>query len=499
MIYKNFIGGVWVESRTASISQSATFENKNPAHKDEVINKFQDSAQIDVDYAVEVAHEAFKMWKNTPAPMRGEIMYKAAEILVRDKECIAKQMTQEMGKTLAETRGDVQEAIDMAYYAAGEGRRMAGEVVPSELNRKWCMSRKEPIGVIGAITPWNFPIAIPSWKAFPALVAGNTMVIKPAEDTPWSVIKLAEVFHEAGLPAGVFNVVTGFGPTAGFPLLTNPKVKMVSFTGSTATGKIVATTCAEHMKPFSLEMGGKNGIVIMDDADIDLAVEGVVWGAFGTTGQRCTACSRVMVHEEVYHEFMEKLVAKTKTLSVGDGLKDKTDVGPLINAKALSKVNLYVEEAKSRGLTPVIGGQPCLQPNEDCDGWFYEPTIFDNVDINDKLMQEEIFGPVVAVTTFSNTNEAIWMANNTCYGLSSAIYTNDVNLAFEFMNEVETGMCYVNASTIGAEIQLPFGGIKGTGNGHRDAGSSMIENCTENKSCMIDYSGKVQKAQIDNT
>ena len=493
MIYKNFIGGVWVECSTGK-----TFQNINPAHKEQVVSEFQDSAKIDIDRAVEIAEQAFQSWKRVPAPHRGEILYKAAEILVRDKECIAKQMTQEMGKTLAETRGDVQEAIDMAYYAAGEGRRMAGEVVPSELNNKWCMSKKEPIGVIGAITPWNFPIAIPSWKAFPALVAGNTMVIKPAEDTPWSVCKLAEVFHEAGLPAGVFNVVTGYGPTAGMPLIENPKVKMISFTGSTATGKIVATTCSEHMKPYSLEMGGKNGIVVMDDADIDLAVEGVVWGAFGTTGQRCTACSRVMVHEDVHDEFMEKLVAKTKTLRLGDGLKDKTDVGPLINQKALDKVSDYVYNAKQRGLEPLVGGFIRMRPNEDCDGWFYEPTIFDNVDINDKLMQEEIFGPVVCVTTFSNTNEAIWMLNNTGYGLSSALYTSDVNLAFEFLNEAETGMVYVNASTIGAEIQLPFGGIKGTGNGHRDAGSSMIDNVTENKSCMVDFSGKVQKAQIDN-
>ena len=493
-IYKNYVNGVWMECSTKK-----TFKNIDPARKNIDGDEFQDSAPIDTDRAVEYAHEAFKMWKNTPAPKRGEILFKAAEILERDKECIAAHMTQEMGKTLAETRGDVQEAIDMAYYAAGEGRRMAGEVVPSELNNKWCMSRKEPIGVIGAITPWNFPIAIPSWKAFPALVAGNTMVIKPAEDTPWSVIKLAEVFHEAGLPAGVFNVVTGYGPTAGAPLLTNPKVKMISFTGSTATGKIVATTCAEQMKPYSLEMGGKNGIVVMEDADIDLAVEGVVWGAFGTTGQRCTACSRVMVHEDVHDEFIEKLVAKTKTLKLGCGLNPETDVGPLINEKALSKVNFYVEEAKSRGLEVLVGGTHCLQPNEDCDGWFYEPTIFDYVDSNDPLMQEEIFGPVVAVTTFSNTNEAISILNNTGYGLSSAIYTNDVNLAFRFLNEAETGMVYVNASTIGAEIQLPFGGIKGTGNGHRDAGSSMIDNCTENKSCMVDYSGKVQKAQIDNT
>jgi len=492
MIYKNYINGVWLDA-----SKGNTFKNIDPAHTDKVISEFQDSDEVDINFAVEIAHNAFKFWKNTPAPKRGEIMYKAAEILVRDKECIAKGMTQEMGKCIAETRGDVQEAIDMAYYAAGEGRRMAGEVVPSELNNKWCMSRKEPIGVIGAITPWNFPIAIPSWKAFPALVAGNTMVIKPAEDTPWSVIKLAEVFHEAGLPAGVFNVVTGYGPTAGAPLLTNPKVKMISFTGSTATGKIVATTCAEQMKPYSLEMGGKNGIVIMNDADIDLAVEGVVWGAFGTTGQRCTACSRVMVHEDVHDEFIEKLLAKTETLELGCGLSSYTDVGPLINEKALNKVSDYVYNAKQRGIEPICGGFKNQMPNEEVDGWFYEPTIFDNVDINDTLMQEEIFGPVVAVTTFSNTNEAIWMVNNTCYGLSAAVYTSDVNFAFTALNEIETGMVYINASTIGAEIQLPFGGIKGTGNGHRDAGSSMIDNCTENKSCMIDFSGKVQKAQID--
>ena len=491
-IYKNYVGGAWMECATRN-----TFNNIDPAHTDKIIAEFQDSAPVDVDRAVEYAYDAFKMWKNTPAPKRGEILFKAAAILERDKECIAKQMTQEMGKCIAETRGDVQEAIDMAYYAAGEGRRMAGEVVPSELNNKWCMSRKEPIGVIGAITPWNFPIAIPSWKAFPALVAGNTMVIKPAEDTPWSVIKLAEVFHEAGLPPGVFNVVTGYGTTAGAPLLINDKVKMISFTGSTATGKIVATTCAELMKPYSLEMGGKNGIVVMNDADLDLAVDGVVWGAFGTTGQRCTACSRVMVHEDVHEEFIEKLVAKTKSLKLGDGNVEGTDVGPLINEKALRKVSGYVEGAKQSGLHPLVGGYEIRNPNEDVNGWFYEPTIFDNVDINDTLMQEEIFGPVVAVTTFSNTNEAIWMVNNTGYGLSAAVYTSNVNFAFTALNEIETGLCYINASTIGAEIQLPFGGIKGTGNGHRDAGSSMIDNCTEWKSCMVDYSGKVQKAQID--
>jgi aldehyde dehydrogenase (NAD+) len=359
------------------------------------------------------------------------------------------------------------------------------------------MSIRQPIGVIGAITPWNFPIAIPSWKAFPALVAGNTMVIKPAEDTPWSVIKLAEVLIEAGLPAGVFNVVTGYGPTAGAALLENPKVKMISFTGSTATGKIVATTCAEQMKPYSLEMGGKNGIVVMDDADLDLAVDGVVWGAFGTSGQRCTACSRVFVHEDVRDDFIERLHTKTKLLKLGDGLNQYTNVGPVINSKALEKITGFVDRAKERGLNILCGGKSLESPDVTTHGWFYEPTIFDSVDINDELMQEEVFGPVVAITTFNNVNEAIWMLNNTKYGLSAAVYTSDVNFAFTALSDVEVGLCYINASTIGAEIQLPFGGIKGTGNGHRDAGSSMIENCTEWKSCMVDYSGKVQKAQID--
>ena len=492
MIYKNFVGGVWHDSVSGEV-----FDNVNPANTGQVVSQFQKSVRVDVDRAVEYAESAFRYWRKVPAPKRGEILFKAAEILVRDKECIARGMTQEMGKTLAETRGDVQEAIDMAYYAAGEGRRMAGETVPSELENKWCMSIRQPIGVIGAITPWNFPIAIPSWKAFPALVAGNTMVIKPAEDTPWSVIKLAEVLIEAGLPAGVFNVVTGYGPTAGAALLENPKVKMISFTGSTATGKIVATTCAEQMKPYSLEMGGKNGIVVMDDADLDLAVDGVVWGAFGTSGQRCTACSRVFVHEDVRDDFIERLHTKTKLLKLGDGLNQYTNVGPVINSKALEKITGFVDRAKERGLNILCGGKSLESPDVTTHGWFYEPTIFDSVDINDELMQEEVFGPVVAITTFNNVNEAIWMLNNTKYGLSAAVYTSDVNFAFTALSDVEVGLCYINASTIGAEIQLPFGGIKGTGNGHRDAGSSMIENCTEWKSCMVDYSGKVQKAQID--
>ena len=494
MLYKNFMGGVWMES-----ASEKTFKSYNPAHTGQELGEFQDSNEFDINQAVAFAKDAFKMWKNTPAPKRAEILFKAAQIMERDKECIAKGMTQEMGKIIAETRGDVQEAIDMAYYAAGEGRRLSGETNPSELKDKMVMTIRQPIGVIGAITPWNFPIAIPSWKAFPALVAGNTMVIKPAEDTSWSVIKLAEVFHEAGLPSGVFNVVTGFGPTAGMPLVTHPDVKMISFTGSTATGQLIAQACAALNKPYSLEMGGKNGIIVDQDADLDLAVEGVAFGAFGTTGQRCTACSRVFVHENVKEEFTNKLLEKAKSLFLGDGLDETVNMGPLINSKAQNKVSLYVNEAKERGLQLICGGERITSPTDDTFGYFFEPTIFDMVDVNDPLMQEEIFGPVVALTTFTNQNEAIWQINYTAYGLSAAVYTSDINFAMRAFQEVETGLVYVNASCIGAEVHLPFGGLKGTGNGHRDAGQTMLDNCTEWKVCSVDFSGRIQKAQIDNT
>ena len=492
MIYKNFMGGVWME--TAS---EKTFKSFNPAHTGQEVGEFQDSNELDINQAVAFAKDSFKMWKNTPAPKRAEILFKAAQIMERDKECIAKGMTQEMGKIMAETRGDVQEAIDMAYYAAGEGRRMAGQTNPSELKDKMVMTIRQPIGVIGAITPWNFPIAIPSWKAFPALVAGNTMVMKPAEDTSWSVIKLSEIFIEAGLPSGVFNVVTGFGPTAGLPLVQHPDVKMISFTGSTATGQLVATACAVDNKPYSLEMGGKNGIIVDQDADLDLAVEGVAFGAFGTTGQRCTACSRVFIHEDVKEEFTEKLLKKTQSLFIGDGLDETVNMGPLINQKAVDKVTKYVEEAKARGLSILCGGKKIQEPTDNTYGYFFEPTIFDMVDINDPLMQEEIFGPVVALNTFTNQNEAIWQINNTPYGLSAALYSSDINFAMRAFQEIETGLVYVNASCIGAEVHLPFGGLKGTGNGHRDAGQTMLDNCTEWKVCSVDFSGRIQKAQID--
>ena len=489
MIYKNYINGEWGEIISAG-GFKETFDNVNPANTTKVIGQFQNSGESEINYAVECATEAFKTWKNVPAPKRAEILFKAAEILVRDKECIAKGMTLEMGKILAETRGDVQEAIDIAYYVGGAGRRLTGETVPSELENKWSMSVRLPYGVIGMITP----IAIPAWKAFPAIVAGNTVVLKPAEDTPWSVIKLAEVFHEAGLPKGVFNVVTGFGPTAGMPLVKHPKVKVISFTGSSATGSLIAKECSKLGKKYSLELGGKNSITVTKNADLDLAVEGVIFGAFGTTGQRCTACSRVIIDKKVKKEFTEKLVAKTESLIIGSGLEDDVDVGPLINEKAIDKVEGYVMRAIERGDYLLIGGHK-IKMNS---GWFYAPTIFTDITPDNALAQEEIFGPVVAIIEYETFDEMMDIVNGTRYGLSAAIYTKDINESFKFMRDVETGLAYVNTSCIGAEVGQNFGGIKNTSPiSSREAGSQMFDAVTYVKNMVVDFSGKLQKAQIE--
>lgn len=478
-VSKNLINGEWLESQGGK-----TFKNINPANEADVIGEFQESSKSDVNYAVTSARLAFKGWAMTPAAKRAELIFDIGQALIEEKEEYAQLMTREMGKTLAETRGDVQEAIDMAFYAAGEGRRMFGETVPSESKYKWAMSKRVPLGVVGCITPWNFPLAIPSWKIFPALIAGNTVVIKPAEDTPATVIKFAELCNKF-LPKGVLNVVTGYGD-AGEHLVNHPLVDFVSFTGSTATGTKVAENCAKNGKPYSLEMGGKNVIIVMDDADLELACDGVVWGAFGTSGQRCTATSRVLVHKDIHDKFVDMLVAKTATLKVGDGSDESTDVGPVINEKQRNKILNYIlaNEAKM-----VCGGVS--------DNNFIHPTIYVDCHKDMKMMREEIFGPVLGVIKVDNFEEAVNVANHCDYGLSAAIFTKDVNQAFHFIEQIETGICYVNASTIGAEIQLPFGGIKGTGNGHREAGRTMLDNVTEWKSIYVDYSGKLQKAQID--
>jgi acyl-CoA reductase-like NAD-dependent aldehyde dehydrogenase len=491
--YRNFIGGEWVEGRGSGV-----IEDRNPANTEEVIGVFPASSSEDVNAAVEAAREAYKSWRLVPAPKRAEILFRAAELLVKRKEEFARDMTREMGKVLAETRGDVQEAIDMTYYMAGEGRRLFGQTTPSELPNKFAMSVRQSIGVCGLITPWNFPMAIPSWKAMPALVCGNTVVLKPAEDTPLSSYHLVEILAEAGLPAGVINLVNGDGPGAGAPLAEHQDVPVISFTGSTSTGRIIAEICAPEFKHYSLEMGGKNIILVLEDANLDLAIDGALWGGFGTTGQRCTAASRLGVHKSVYKEFVERFVERAKKLKVGNGLDASVEMGPCINEQQLNTVMSYVEIGKKEGARLATGGNR-LTEGEHHKGWFHAPTVFADCDAKMRVAQEEIFGPVVSVIPISSLEQGIEVANGVPYGLSASIYTTDVNRAFAAIRDLYTGIVYVNAPTIGAETHLPFGGTKQTGNGHREAAVASIDFFTEWKSVYVDYSDKLQRAQIDNS
>jgi acyl-CoA reductase-like NAD-dependent aldehyde dehydrogenase len=490
-VYKNFIDGEWVESSTGE-----TFENRNPADTRDVVGIFQASGKDDVDASVDAAKRAFAKWRLVPAPRRAEIIYAAAEILAERKEDYARDMTREMGKVLKETRGDVQEAVDTAYYMAGEGRRLFGPTTPSELPNKFAMAIRQPLGVVGMIAPWNFPMAIPSWKLLPALVCGNTCVIKPAQDTPLSTLNLVRVLTDAGLPKGVINIVTGFGPQAGAPLLENPEVRAISFTGSSAVGRTIGTTAAKTFKHCSLELGGKNPMIVLDDANLDLATEGALWGAFGTTGQRCTATSRIIVEKGVYRDFLAGLVERARKLRVGNGLDETTDMGPAINERQLSSDLKYVEIGKNEGAKLQCGGNR-LDKGDHRHGFFMEPTVFSDVDPKMHIAQEEIFGPVVAVIPCENFEDAVAIANNIDYGLSSSIYTRDVNKAFVAMRDLYAGITYINAPTIGAEVHLPFGGVKATGNGHREGGIGAIDFYTEWKSVYVDYSDKLQRAQID--
>ena len=491
-VFKNFINGEWVGAKSGK-----TLENRNPANTDEIIGEFPLSGPEDVDAAVSAARNAYKSWRLTPAPKRAEILFRVAELLVKRKEDFARDMTREMGKVLAETRGDVQEAIDMTYYMAGEGRRLFGQTTPSELPNKFAMSVRQPIGVCGMITPWNFPMAIPSWKMMPALVCGNTVVLKPAEDTPLSSYHLVDTMVEAGLPAGVVNLISGDGPGAGAPLAEHKDVPVISFTGSTAIGRIIAQTCAPDFKRCSLEMGGKNIILVMQDANLDLAIDGAIWGGFGTTGQRCTAASRIAVHKSVYGEFVSRLAVRAQKLKVGNGLDPSVEVGPLINEQQLQTVMSYVEIGKKEGAKLLTGGNR-LDSGGHVRGWFYAPTVFGDCDSKMRVAQEEIFGPVVSVIPIDSLEQGIEVANGVPYGLSASIYTRNVNHAFAAIQDLYTGIVYVNAPTIGAETHLPFGGTKQTGNGHREAALAAIEFFSEWKSVYIDYSDKLQRAQIDN-
>jgi alpha-ketoglutaric semialdehyde dehydrogenase len=490
-VYKNFIDGEWVESQSGE-----TFENRNPADNREVVGIFQRSNKADVDAAVAAAKQAFAKWRLVPAPRRAEMVFRAAEILIERKEDHARDMTREMGKVLKETRGDVQEAIDAAYYNAGEGRRLFGPTVPSELPNKFAMAVRNPIGVCGMITPWNFPMAIPSWKLLPAIVSGNTCIIKPAQDTPLSTFNLVQALTDAGVPKGVINIVTGYGPEAGAPLTEHPAIRAISFTGSSAVGRIIGTTAAKSFKSCSLELGGKNPMIVLDDANLDLAVEGALWGAFGTTGQRCTATSRIIVQKGVHREFVDRFVARTKKLKVGNGLDETVEMGPAVNEGQLNTDLKYIEIAKNEGAKLVCGGNR-LDKGDYQHGWFLEPTAFIDVDPKMRIAQEEVFGPVVAIIPCDGIEDAIEIANNIEYGLSSSLYTKDVNRAFAAIRDLDAGITYINAPTIGAEVHLPFGGVKATGNGHREGGIGAIDFYTEWKAIYVDYSDTLQKAQID--
>ncbi len=488
---KNFIRNTFVPSSTGR-----TFENINPADTADVIGDFPLSSADDVNDAVQAASEAFRAWRLMPAPKRGDILRKAGDIFTRRKDELAAIMTREMGKTLAETKGDIQEAIDTAYYAATETRRLFGYTAPSEMDNKMNMSFRMPIGVVGIITAWNFPIAVPSWKILPALACGNTVVFKPSDDSPHSANIFAEILQEAGLPAGVFSVVHG-NAEAGSALVEHPDVRVIGFTGSTTTGKAIAARCGQLNKKVSLEMGGKNAQIVMPDADMDLALNGVLWGAFGTTGQRCTATSRLILHEEIHDRFVDALAREAKKLILGNGLTNASaQVGPVINKRQLDKILSYIAIGKKEA-SCVLGGEQDTT-GDNAAGYFVQPTIFVNVQSTHRIFQEEIFGPVLSVVKATSFEHAIELANNCDYGLSSSIYTRDVNAAFTAIREIEAGITYINAPTIGAEAHMPFGGIKGTGNGHREGGWTVFDIFTEWKTVYVDYSGKLQRAQIDN-
>lgn len=490
MVYKNYINGKWAKSKSGE-----TFFSTNPANGETLGELTRSSAQ-DVDEAVNAARQAFDAWRKTPAPRRAELLFRAGQAMVKRKDDLGRLLTREMGKVLPEALGDIQEGIDMTFYMAGEGRRLFGETVPAELPNKFAMSVREPIGVVGAITPWNFPFAIPTWKLMPALVAGNTVVFKPSSETSILAVTLVQIIEEAGLPPGVLNLVLGPGDPVGDAVVEHPGINLISFTGSTDVGRSIMAKAAPSLKRVSLEMGGKNAILVMEDANLDLALEGIIWSAFGTSGQRCTAASRIIMHRSVRQSLTAMMVDRVRGLRLGDGLLPTTDMGPVVNRSQLEKVHRYTQIGLKEGAKLLSGGDICGR--DGCErGFFYLPTIFDDVIPSMRIAQEEIFGPTTAIITVDSLEEAVRVNNDTGFGLVASIYTSDVNKAFTAMRDLSVGIVYVNAGTIGAEIQLPFGGRRGTSNGHREAGQAAMDVYTEWKSIYVDYSGRLQRAQID--
>ena len=488
----NLIGTEWHPA-----VDGLTFDDINPSKTNDLIGHYPRSGEADVDAAVRAAQHAFKSWRLVPAPQRGNVLRRCAEALQERKEELARLMSREMGKPLVEARGDVQEAIDCAQLYAGQSRRMAGETVPSELPDKFAMTLRRPVGICGLITPWNFPIAIPSWKIFPAILCGNTVILKPAEDTPACAAAFVKILLDAGVPPGVVNLVQGLGEEAGAALVRHKDVNLISFTGSSQTGALIASACGASLKRCSLEMGGKNAQIVMDDANLDLALEGALWGAFATSGQRCTATSRLLLHKKIYKPFLQRLLDAVGKLRIGDASDATSQLGPLINAKQRERVQEYIRVGIEEGAELLCGGKPATGKNL-TKGFFFEPTIFGAVKPNMRIAQEEIFGPVLAVMSFTDFEQAVEILNGTPYGLSSSLYTRNIDLAFRGIRDFDAGITYVNGPTIGAEVHLPFGGVKQTGNGHREAGETALDIFSEWKSVYVDYSGKLQRAQIDN-
>ncbi len=489
MDFQNYIGGIWVNGHG-----DKTFDTINPANE-ETLACIHAADVSDVELAVQAARTSFKSWRLTPAPLRGEILFKIGDLLKQKKEELAILLTRDMGKVIAEARGDVQEAIDMAYYMAGEGRRLLGYTAPVEMPNKFGMAVRDPSGVVGIITPWNFPIAVPSWKIFPALIAGNTLIWKPSPETPAISAAFVKIFEEAGIPAGVFNLLLAPGADVARALVSHPDVRVISFTGSTVTGRAIAESAARLNKKVSLEMGGKNAIIVLDDSDLELVTDATLWSAFGTTGQRCTAASRLIVQKGVASKLKDALTARTKKLTLGNGLDPKVEVGPVINRTALDRIHNYVQIGQKEGARALVGAAVADINGK---GFFYQPTLFDGVQPGSTLEREEIFGPVLSIVEVDTLEEAVEVNNRSQYGLSTSIFTQDVNRAFTAMRDIFTGLVYINHGTTGAEIQFPFGGVRGTGNGHREAGQAGLDLFTEWKSIYVDYSGKLQRAQIDN-
>jgi alpha-ketoglutaric semialdehyde dehydrogenase len=501
MEFKNFINGTWKPSSNGKYS-----ENRNPANwNDDLIGLFPLSTEDDVNEAVKAAREAFKKWRLIPAPKRGDVLKEVGDIMLARKDEIAFEMTREMGKVFAETKGDTQEGIDTAYYAASEGRRLFGMNAPSELANKMNLSFRIPIGVAGIITPWNFPMAIPTWKIFPALVCGNTVVFKPAEITPKTANTLVQIIDEAMKKVlgkdyipGVVNLVHGKGSVVGEALLANKEVNLISFTGSTLVGRRINEVGGRELKRVSLELGGKNAQIVMPDANMDLALDAVLWGAFGTTGQRCTATSRLILHKDIHDKFVDRLVGRVKKLKLGYGNDKGVDVGPCVSESQRNTVDEYVQIGLKEDKAKMLTGGKLAKDGNLAKGWFYEPTIFVDVKPTHRIATEEIFGPVLSVLKCNDLEDGINILNGTEYGLSSSIFTNDVNDAFKAVRDIEAGITYINGATIGAEAHMPFGGVKATGNGHREGGWTVYEFYSEWKAVYIDYSGKLQRAQIDN-